>query len=320
MVYEHAVAPPRERRSRRHPRLHAALHRRARDVRAALSGSLAVDAPPLAGRRRRGEGEGDVPGARARMRVRARSREFAVRMRSARRVRPIELVSKPAPRASCARPNWLWGCGDGAARRMAALRAALRETRDAAFSRARRRAVAPLFQEITPVAPDEVLTGRASAAKPRTLREAQADAAVLLPELVSHGMGAARPGSGAVGLSRARAFAAADARRSPGPAAACTSRSTTSTSSRALGVERVREPLPASRDHRPRPARAASTPCSRDTASIAPRRSLASRRARPTATRSAGRRIASPAWSAGCRRSRRHLRAGRRRRRSRRRP
>ena len=37
MVYEHAVDPPQRGRSRRAPRLHAALHRRARDVRAPLS-------------------------------------------------------------------------------------------------------------------------------------------------------------------------------------------------------------------------------------------------------------------------------------------
>ena len=49
MVYEHAVDPPTRRRSRRAPRFHAALHRRPRDVRAPLSRSLAVDAPPLAG-------------------------------------------------------------------------------------------------------------------------------------------------------------------------------------------------------------------------------------------------------------------------------
>ena len=51
MVYEHAGRAAAGRRSRRHPRVHAALHRRARDVRAPLSGALAVDAPPLARRR-----------------------------------------------------------------------------------------------------------------------------------------------------------------------------------------------------------------------------------------------------------------------------
>ena len=48
MVYEHAVEPPTRRRSRGPARVHAALHRRARDVRAPLSGAVAVDAPPLA--------------------------------------------------------------------------------------------------------------------------------------------------------------------------------------------------------------------------------------------------------------------------------
>ena len=55
MVYEHAVEPPRADDPDAHPRVHAALHRRARDVRAPLSGAVAVDAPPLA--RRRGHGE-----------------------------------------------------------------------------------------------------------------------------------------------------------------------------------------------------------------------------------------------------------------------
>ena len=57
MVYEHAVEPPRGRRRARDPRVHPALHRRARDVRAALSRAVAVDAPPLA--RRAGERDGE---------------------------------------------------------------------------------------------------------------------------------------------------------------------------------------------------------------------------------------------------------------------
>ena len=48
MVYEHAVEPPRGRRRGRDPRVHPALHRRAGDVRAAVSGAVAVDASPLA--------------------------------------------------------------------------------------------------------------------------------------------------------------------------------------------------------------------------------------------------------------------------------
>ena len=50
MVYEHAVEPPPADDPRRDPRVHAALHRRARDVRAPLSRAVAVDAPALARR------------------------------------------------------------------------------------------------------------------------------------------------------------------------------------------------------------------------------------------------------------------------------
>ena len=48
MVYEHAVEPPTAGRRRCDSRVHAALHRRPRDVRAASSGAVAVDAPPVA--------------------------------------------------------------------------------------------------------------------------------------------------------------------------------------------------------------------------------------------------------------------------------
>ena len=47
------------RRRRRRARVHAALHRRARDVRAPASGAVAVDAPPVARQRRGGD---SVPG------------------------------------------------------------------------------------------------------------------------------------------------------------------------------------------------------------------------------------------------------------------
>ena len=50
MIYEHPVEPPRADTRRRRPRVHAAVHRRARDVRAPASGAVAVDAPPLARR------------------------------------------------------------------------------------------------------------------------------------------------------------------------------------------------------------------------------------------------------------------------------
>ena len=63
MVYEHPVEPPRDRRSRGDPRVHAALHRRARDVRAPLSGAVAVDAPALARRATAREGRGMFPAA-----------------------------------------------------------------------------------------------------------------------------------------------------------------------------------------------------------------------------------------------------------------
>ena len=53
MVYEHPVVPPAVRQRRRGPGVHAALHRRARDVRAPASGAVAVDAPAVAGRRAR---------------------------------------------------------------------------------------------------------------------------------------------------------------------------------------------------------------------------------------------------------------------------
>ena len=53
MIYEHPVEPPRGESAGRDSRVHAALHRRAGDVRAAPSGAVAVDAPALARRRTR---------------------------------------------------------------------------------------------------------------------------------------------------------------------------------------------------------------------------------------------------------------------------
>ena len=50
MIYEHPVEPPDARRRARRPRVHAAVHRRARDVRPPPSGAVAVDAPALARR------------------------------------------------------------------------------------------------------------------------------------------------------------------------------------------------------------------------------------------------------------------------------
>ena len=54
MIYEHPVEPPAARQRGRRPRVHAALHRRARDVRAPQSGAVAVDAPAVARRWRDG--------------------------------------------------------------------------------------------------------------------------------------------------------------------------------------------------------------------------------------------------------------------------
>ena len=54
MIYEHPVAAAAARFARRRSRVHAALHRRARDARAAASGVVAVDASPMA--RRAGSG------------------------------------------------------------------------------------------------------------------------------------------------------------------------------------------------------------------------------------------------------------------------
>ena len=51
MIYEHPVEPPRADSRGRRPRVHAAVHGRARDVRAPPSRALAVDAPALARRR-----------------------------------------------------------------------------------------------------------------------------------------------------------------------------------------------------------------------------------------------------------------------------
>ena len=86
MIYEHPVEPPRADADRRRPRVHAALHRRARDVRPPASGAVAVDAPPLArqwrGRRQRA---GPVPAGRARRRHRAG--RIALRSRAAHTVR-----------------------------------------------------------------------------------------------------------------------------------------------------------------------------------------------------------------------------------------
>ncbi len=50
MIYEHPVEPPPAGRRERRSRVHAALHRRARDVRPAPSRAVALDAPPLARR------------------------------------------------------------------------------------------------------------------------------------------------------------------------------------------------------------------------------------------------------------------------------
>ena len=161
-----------DRRARRHPRLHAALHRRARDVCPALSGSLAVDASPLAGRRRGGEGEGHVP-ARERGRTieprsavrgfagladprrgirgagsvlgrrsaQSRRRGFRLQAEEIRRL----LVTRDIGRLVIRAPNPL---GDAimALPAMAALRAAFP---DAQLIVAAAPAVAPLFQEIT---------------------------------------------------------------------------------------------------------------------------------------------------------------------------
>ena len=63
MVYEHAVEPPRTDERTCDSGVHAALHRRARDVRAALSGVVAVDAPPLARCAARRAGKGMFPRA-----------------------------------------------------------------------------------------------------------------------------------------------------------------------------------------------------------------------------------------------------------------
>ena len=63
MVYEHPVEPPAADDPDAIRDVHAALHRRARDVRAPLSRPLAVDAPPLARRRVRPTvGPRHVPG------------------------------------------------------------------------------------------------------------------------------------------------------------------------------------------------------------------------------------------------------------------
>ena len=61
MIYEHAGRAAAAGQPGRHPRVHAALHRRARDVRAPLSRAVAVDAPALARRAAAGEQPGDVP-------------------------------------------------------------------------------------------------------------------------------------------------------------------------------------------------------------------------------------------------------------------
>ena len=51
MIYEHPVEPPRAEAADAGPRVHAAVHRRPRDVRAPPSGAVAVDAPALARQR-----------------------------------------------------------------------------------------------------------------------------------------------------------------------------------------------------------------------------------------------------------------------------
>ena len=65
MIYEHPVEPPAADRARPGPRVHAALHRRAGDVRPPPSGAVAVDAPPVArrGARRREGARGMFPSA-----------------------------------------------------------------------------------------------------------------------------------------------------------------------------------------------------------------------------------------------------------------
>ena len=146
MVYEHAGRAAARRRSRRHPRVHAALHRRARDVRAPLSGAVAVDAPPLARRARAGE-----HASRACSRLR---RAEERRRPDDSRVERNDTVTSDAsrdPRAELARRR-----GHGAAGAWRAVRAGTSAARAIVDRRASRRS-RRCSRSRPPPSPDEVL-------------------------------------------------------------------------------------------------------------------------------------------------------------------
>jgi hypothetical protein len=161
MVYEHAVEPPSGRRTRDH-RIHPTLHRRARDVRPEISGSLAMDASPVA----RCSGGEHVKGC-----FRRRRPKLAMPPTMWKRER-----SECAQRLVIRAPNWL---GDAvmALPALAAVRAGLPETH---ITIAAITSVAPLFQEDTSAAPNDVLAIPDRSRETKTVADGTFDAGLLL--------------------------------------------------------------------------------------------------------------------------------------------
>ena len=199
MVYEHAGRAAAGRRSGRHPRVHAALHRRARDVRAPLSGAVAVDAPPLA--RRRAEGRA---GARH---VSDRERRRAARV-TARRTPAAAVARLVDPRAELAGRRGDGAAGDGARCARAF------PTRTLAVAARRRRSRRSSAKRPTPAQDERARRRRSAAARRRALRGRRGSTpSLLLPNSfrrrgrrggpASPSGGATRPASGGWLLTRA---------------------------------------------------------------------------------------------------------------------